>query len=134
MPDPGLQDILREMLLRSNLPKIAFALLGLFLFVSISEAAECNPCSTKVEATGPSSCETASVSSDLPGDRGTPSTPSSHTGEDRSCTFCPFCLSPWIESSPMTVSLDDGPQRIALQEYTTDYEAPSFTFLRPPRS
>lgn len=38
------------MFLRSNLPKMGLALLGFFLFVSVSEAAECNPCSTKAEA------------------------------------------------------------------------------------
>lgn len=134
LPDPCLQDIIRDMFLRSSLPKIALALLGLFLFVSISEAAECNPCSTKAEAACPSSCESASVSSDFPGDREAPSAPSSHAGEDGSCTFCSFCLSPWIESSPVTVSLDDGAQRFAPAEYATDYEAPSFSFLRPPRS
>jgi len=122
------------MFLRSYLPKIALALLGLFLFVSITEAAECNPYSTKSEAARPSSCETASVSSDFPGDRGAPSTPSSHAGEDSSCTLCSFCLSPCIESSPVTVSLDDGAQRFAPPEYATYYEAPSFPILRPPRS
>ena len=133
MPDHGLQDIIREMFLRSSLPKIALALLGLFLFVSISEAAECNPCSTKAEAACPSSCETASVSSGVIGDRGAPSVPSSHAGEDSSCTLCSFCMSPCVEPSPVTVSLDDGAQRFTLPEYATDYEAPSFAFLRPPR-
>ena len=120
--------------LRSNLPKIALALIGLFLFVSVSEAAECNPCATKAEAACPSSCETASVSSDIPGDRGAPSVPSNHAGEDSSCTLCSFCLSPCVESSPVTVSLDGGMWRFAPPEYATDYEAPSFSFLRSPRS
>ena len=122
------------MFLRTSLPKIALALLGLFLFVSVSEAAECNPCSTRAEAACPSSCETASVSSGVSGDRGAPSVPSSHAGEDGSCTLCSFCLSPGIESSPVTVSLDGGMQRFAPPEYATNYEAPSFAFLRPPRS
>ena len=122
------------MFLRSSLPKIALALLGLFLFVSVSEAAECTPCSTKAEAACPSSCETASVSSGIIGDRGAPSVPSSHSGEDSSCALCSFCLSPCIESSPVTVSLGDGVRRAAPPEYATDYEAPSFSFLRPPRS
>ena len=122
------------MILRPNLPKVAFVLLGLFLFVSITEAAECNPCLMKVEAACPSSCESASVSPDVPGDREAPSTPSSHAEEDGSCTLCSFCLSPCIESSPVTVSLDDGAQRLAPAEYATYYEAPSFSFLRPPRS
>jgi hypothetical protein len=122
------------MFLRSSLPKIALALLGLFLFVYVSEAAECNPCSKKVEAAGPSSCETASVSSDFPGDRGAPPAPSSHAGEDSSCTLCSFCLSPCIEPSPGIVFLDDSAQRCAPPEYETDYEAPSFSLLRPPRS
>jgi hypothetical protein len=121
------------MLQRSSLSKIALPLLGLFLFVSISEAAECNPCSTKAEAASPSSRETASVSSGFPGDRGVPSTPSSHAGGDSSCTLCSFCLSPCIESSQVIVSLDDGSQRFELPEYATHYEAPSFSFLRPPR-
>jgi len=134
LPTPGLQDTIREMFLRSSLPKIALALLGLFLFVSVSEAAECNPCTTRAEAACPSSCETTSVSSDVPGDRGTPSVPSGHAGEDGSCTLCSFCLSPCIKSSPVTVSLDDGARRFAPPEYATYYEAPSFSFLRPPRS
>src|SRR3989337_2381815 len=132
--DLSLQVKISKMCLRSYLPKIALALLGLFLFVSISEAAECNPYPTKAEAARPSSCETASVSSDFPGDRGASSTPSSHAGEDSSCTLCSFCLSPCIESSPAIVSLGDGAQRFALPEYATHYEAPSFSFLRPPRS
>ena len=45
------------MFLRSSLPKIALALLGLFLFVSISEAAECNPCATNAEAACPRGVE-----------------------------------------------------------------------------
>ena len=123
------------MFLRSSLPKITFALLGLFLFVSVSEAAECNPCSTKAEAACPPSCETGSgSSSDFPGDRGAPSIPSSHAGEDSSCTLCSFCLSPCIESSPVTISHDDSAKRLAPAEYATYYEAPSFSFLRPPRS
>ena len=120
--------------LRSNLPKIALALLGLFLFVSISEAAECTPCLTKAGAACPSHCETASVSFDLPGDREAPSTPSNHAGEDGSCTPCSYCLSPCVESSPAAAFLDDGAQRFELPEYATHYEAPSFSFLRPPRS
>ena len=130
--DLSLQVKILKMCLRSYLPKIALALLGLFLFVSISEAAECNPYSTKAEAARPSSCETASVSSDFPGDRGAPSVPSSHAGES-SCTLCSFCLSPCFESSPGTVSLDDGAQPFAPPEYATYYEAPSFSILRPPR-
>lgn len=128
------QDIIREMFLRMYLPKIALALLGLFLIVSITEAVECNPCATKAGAACPSSCEAASVSSGFPGDRGAPSTPSSHAKGDSSCTLCSFCLSPGIESSPVTVSLDGGAQRFAPPEYATYYEAPSFSFLRPPRS
>ena len=134
LPELYLQDIIRKMCLRWNLPKIALALLGLFLFVSISEAAECNPCLMKAEAVCPSSCETASASSDLPGDREAPFTPSNHAGEDGSCAPCSFCLSPCIESSPVAVSLDDDAQRFAPPEYATNYEAPSFSFLRPPRS
>jgi hypothetical protein len=134
LPDNGLQGIIRKMFLRSSLPKIALALLGLFLFVSVSEAAECNPCSTKAEAACPSSCETASVSSGIIGDRGASSVPSSHAGEDGSCALCSFCLSPGVESSPVTVSRDDCMRRFAPPEYATDYEAPSFSFLRPPRS
>ena len=133
MPDPGLQDIIRRMFLRSSLPKIALALLGLFLFVSVSEAAECNPCVTNAEAACPLSCETASVSSGFFGDRGAPSVPSSHAGEDSSCTLCSFCLSPCVESSAVNVSLGDSARRAAPPEHAMYYEAPSFPFLRPPR-
>ncbi|MFA6148010.1 MAG: hypothetical protein WC899_07370 [bacterium] len=122
------------MYLHSCLPKIALALLGLFLFVSVSEAAACNPCSMKAEAACSSSCEAAAVASDFPGDREIPSTPSNHAGEDSSCTLCFFCLSPFIESSPAAVSPDDVAQRFALPEHAMYYEAPSFSFLRPPRS
>ena len=134
LTDPGPQDTIREMFPRSSLPKIAFALLGLFLFVSISEAAECNPCSTRAEGACPSSCETASVSSGFIEDRGAPSVPSNHAGEDSSCALCSFCLSPCVEPSPVTVSLDGGMERFAPPEYATNYEAPLFAFLRPPRS
>jgi hypothetical protein len=122
------------MFLRSSLPKIALALLGLFLFVSVSEAADCNPCSTNADAACPSSCETASVSSGFSGDRGVPIVPSNHAGADSSCTLCPFCLSPCVESSPVTISHDDSAKRLAPAENATYYEAPSFSFLRPPRS
>jgi hypothetical protein len=93
------------MFLRTHLPKFAFALLALFLFVSVSDAAECDPCSA-----------------------------ASHAGDDDPCVLCPFCLSPCIEPSPVTVSLEDRTQRFAFPEYSTCYEAPFFSFLRPPRS
>ena len=121
------------MSLRASLPKIAFALLGLFLFVSITEAAECNPCATIAEAACPLSCETAPVSSGVIGDREAPSVPSNHAGEDSSCALCSFCLSPCVESSAGSVPLGDSARRIAPPEYAMYYEAPSFPFLRPPR-
>lgn len=122
------------MLLRVNLPSLALALLAFFLFVSVSEAAECNPCSVKTAAASPCSGETASVSPGFPGDRGESSSPSSHSEENNSCSVCSFCLSPCIGSSTMTVAIDDGTQRLGPMEYGTIYEAPSFSFLRPPRS
>ncbi len=93
------------MFLRTHLPKFAFALLALFLFVSVSEAATCDPWIG-----------------------------ASHAGDDVSCARCPYCVSPCIESSPVTVSPEDRTQRFAFAEYTTFYEAPFISFLRPPRS
>jgi len=110
------------MFLRTHLPKFAFALLALFLFVSISDAAECDPCVTAISASSTSV------------DRGEPSVPSNQGGDDDPCALCPFCLSPCIEPSPVTVSLEDRSQRFDLPESAMSYEAPSFPFLRPPRS
>jgi hypothetical protein len=121
------------MFLNSSLPKMIFALLGLLLIVSVSEAFECYPRTTNAGPACPSSCETAPVSPGTVGDPGGPPSPSDHAGADDSCALCTFCLSPCVGSLPVTVAMDDGFRRIAPPEFATHYEAPSFSLLRPPR-
>lgn len=119
---------------RARLPKLALALLGFFLFVSISEAVECAPDATTVEETFSSCLVAETVFAGLPGDRGAPVTSSTHAGEDSLCVACSFCMSPCVESSSISGALVAGSWRFVPPAHTMDYESPSFAFLRPPRS
>jgi len=116
---------------RSALPKITLALLGLFLLVSVAEAAECDPCRSKARPAC-SSCPKTGAS-DAEGDRDPGSAPSRHAGGDGPRAVCPFCLSPCIESSPIVIHLESPARFFDPPESAMVYEAPSFPFLRPPR-
>lgn len=94
------------MFLRKRLPGPFFAVLALFLFVSVSDAVLCGPCHD-------SPC---------------------HEEEGRSCDSCLFCLSPAIESVDTDVIVEKQMSFLGIAEYGTKYEAPSSLFLRPPRS
>lgn len=124
-----------------NIPKM-FArtffrgvLLGVLILQTLASAAEatvCKPCPDKSTAACPSFSGTATVSGPFSGDRTGSSLPASHQGGDDHCSLCPLCLSPFIETPPVSVSPDNQGQRFAFAVPLALYEAPSFSLLRPP--
>ncbi|HKZ16893.1 MAG TPA: hypothetical protein VJ161_05430 [Geobacteraceae bacterium] len=111
---------------------VVLALLLLQTLASVAEAAECGPHLPASAYAGSSCSERAVAMSEFPESRHESCPPASPDQGDHRCEFCPFCLAPFIEASPLSVSPDDRIQRFAPAEYAMLYEAPSFTLLRPP--
>src|SRR3972149_4772158 len=110
----------------------ALGILIIQLFVSVAEAAICKPCPTPAVTACASSCETATTSFASPESRNKSCPPATQDSGDHLCTLCPSCLAPCIVETPALLSRNDHIQRFALPEYSTLYEAPSFSLLRPP--
>ena len=111
------------------------AILGILMiqvFVSIAEAAVCKPSPTKSAAACTSSGETGATSFAFPENRNESCPPASQDPGDHVCTLCPFCLAPCIGETPLSVFRDDHFHRFAIPEFSTLYEAPSSSLLRPP--
>jgi hypothetical protein len=121
-----------KMLARTIFRVIVLVALTLQVFASVAEAVICKPCPAKATAVCPSSSDTATTSIAYSEGRTESSLPASHGPGDDHGSLCPFCLAPFIEASPVSVSPDDRIQRFAPAEHTTLYEAPSFSLLRPP--
>lgn len=120
------------MLARTIFRGAVLAVLLLQILASVAEAAICKPCPAKAAAACPSSSDTATTSIVYSEGRTESSLPASHGPGDDHGSLCPFCLAPFIEAAPVSMSPDDRTQRFAPAEHTTLYEAPSFSLLRPP--
>jgi len=120
------------MFTRTFIRGVLLAVLTLQAFASVAEATACKPCPDKSTAICPSFSEPATMSGASSEGRAGASLPASHQGGDDHCSLCPLCLSPFIEAAPVSVSPDDQGRRFTASEHLAPYEAPSFSFLRPP--
>ena len=120
------------MLARKIFRLAVLAVLLLQILASVAEAVECGPHLSPSEYAGSSCSERALASSEIPEDCHESCPPLSPDPGDHQCEFCLFCLAPFIEASPVSVSPDGHIQRFAPADHTTVYEAPSFPLLRPP--
>ena len=110
-------------------------LLGVLILQTLASAAEatvCKPCPDKSTVLCPSFSETVTMSCASSECQAGSSLPASHAEADDHCSFCPLCLPLFIKAVPMSVSPDDQGRRFAASEHLAPYEAPSFSFLRPP--
>src|SRR3990170_6334706 len=111
---------------------VVLALLTLLVFVSVAEGAVCKPSPAKSATASTSSGETGATSLPFHESRNDSCPSSTQDSGDHLCMLCPSCLSHFIGDTPVSVFRDDHFQRFALPEFSTLYEAPSFSHLRPP--
>jgi hypothetical protein len=124
--------IIPKMFARTISRLVVLAALTLQMFAFVADAAICKPGHAEPAAGCPSYSETAPSPSSCSREGRAESSSHAQDPEKKQCSVCPFCLAPFIEASPVSVSSDDRVQRFTPPDYATLYEAPSSSLLRPP--